>query len=306
MNIGWVAGDVRAVGLAQRRFGAAGARRLAEAGSLAAAQQMLLDHGFRHRIHVGADLAETEHVVSAAVLWHLRILAGWQPSAGFRLLRALAGGFETANIQGLASSLAGGEPTPAYELGALGWAWEQLREAKTLTALREALRGSVWGDPGSARPADIADSAVLAWATRMGSVAGGARDWAAGVAALVVARRHVLQRSPLPGPALRSAALLLGSAAVDKEELPALVAVLPARARWVLDGLDTPSQLWRGEVRWWIRVETDGAHLLAGSRFGPDKPVGAFAVSIADVWRVRSALEVAAGVAGIGARDELA
>lgn len=306
MSIGWVAGDVRAAGLARRRFGVAGARRLADAGSLAAAQRLLIDSGYRHRISVGADLAETEHAVSAAALWHMRVLAGWQPPTGVRMLRALAGGFEAANIQALAWSLAGGAPIPEYELGALGWAWPRLREATTPADLREAMRHSIWGDPGSIRPQDIADAAILTWTARVGSEVGRALDWAAGAAALVIARRHVLQRSPLPERALRPAVRMLGAAAVEAEQLPALVTALPRRARWVFDGVQTPMELWRGEIHWWRRIETDGTHLLRSGRFGCDKPIGAYAVSIADVRRVRSALEVSAGAAAMETYDELA
>ncbi|MCC3314134.1 hypothetical protein [Nocardia africana] len=306
MSPGWVAGNVRAMGLARRRSGAAGARRLADAGSLVAAQQLLADSGYRHRISIGAGLAETEHAVSAAALWQMRVLAGWQPPAGVRMLRALAGGFEAANIQASARALAGGSPAPEYELGALGWAWSRLREATTCAELREAMAHSMWGDPGSPRPQDIADAALLAWAARIGSDVGRAVEWAAGAAALVIARRQVLQRSPLPDQARRPAVRLLGAAAVEAQEWQALVAALPRRAQWVLDGVDTPMELWRCEIRWWRRVETDGTRLLGSGRFGSDTPIGAYAVSIAEAWRVRSALEVCAGAAAMEALDALA
>jgi len=70
---------------------------------------------------------------------------------------------------------------------------------------------------------------------------------------------------------------------------------LPARARWALEGATDPDELWRGEARWWSRVERDGFALLGErSGFGSAPVLGAVAVLAVDAWRVRAALELAA------------
>jgi hypothetical protein len=42
------------------------------------------------------DLAAAQHAVSATMLWHLRVLAGWVPPYASGPLRVLAAGFEIA------------------------------------------------------------------------------------------------------------------------------------------------------------------------------------------------------------------
>ena len=51
---------------------------------LAQAEQILADSPYGHGVHVGQTLAEAEHALAATVLWHLRVLAGWQPRPGAR------------------------------------------------------------------------------------------------------------------------------------------------------------------------------------------------------------------------------
>lgn len=305
MSAGWAAGNVRAVGLAQRRIGAARARELAAAGSLTAAQRMLTDGPYRREIRIGATLAATEHAVWAAMLWHLRVLAGWQPRAGARMVRTLAGGFEVANICALAAAITGAPARPPYDPGALGWAWVRLRDAASPAELRARLRNSIWGDPGGTAPADIADAVVLEWAARVSAEVACGVAWAAGAAALLVARRQLLQDNPLPEPALRQAEHLIGASAAAAGELTAFVAALPVAARWVFADVDSAGDLWRAEFHWWSRLGEDGAKLLGSSRFDADKPVGAVAVLAADAWRVRAALQIASGAAGMETYDEL-
>jgi hypothetical protein len=61
-----------------------------------------------------------------------------------------------------------------------------------------------------------------------------------------------------------------------------------------VDGIGTPADLWRAEIRWWSRLRQEGLELLHGSGLDSSPVVGAVAVLSADAWRVRAALELAA------------
>ena len=197
MSTAWVAGNVRAKAMLDRRIGSARARELAATGSLAQGEQILVDGPYRHGVQVGQALEEAEHALAATVLWHLRVLAGWQPRAGARALRLLAGWFEIANISGHARALAGAAVEPSFHLGALGTAWSRLRTTASLAELRRVLTQSLWGDPGGDSPSDIALGVQLAWAFRVETGVAEAREWACGGAAVLVARRLFLEERPL-------------------------------------------------------------------------------------------------------------
>ncbi|KZM74714.1 hypothetical protein [Nocardia terpenica] len=304
MSAGWVAGTVRAAGLSERRLGAA-VHDLAAAGSLAAAQQILAASPYRRDVRPGASLADTEHAVAAATLWQLRVLAGWQPRTGARMIRSLAGGFERANIVALAATLTGAPPQPMFELGALRWAWPHLRTARSLPDLTVALGNSPWGAPGGDTVADIADALAIAWASRVAADVPHAAAWAAGAVALLVARRRFVQARPLPEPITRQARHLLGIPALAAAELPGFGAGLPPAARWALDGVEAVDDLWRAEFRWWSRVDRDGRNLLSDNRFGPAYAIGAVAALTADAWRVRAALQIAAGAGSVADFDAI-
>jgi hypothetical protein len=87
---------------------------------------------------------------------------------------------------------------------------------------------------------------------------------------------------------------MLGAAAAGVVTLDELGRRLPARARWVLEGISSPGDLWRAEAAWWARVERDGFRLLRTSSLDSGPVLGAVAVMAADAWRVRAALEIAA------------
>jgi hypothetical protein len=298
MSTAWVAGNVRAKAILDRRIGPARARRLAALGSLAEAEQLLLDSPYRHAVRVGQSLPEAEHAVAATVLWHLRVLAGWQPRPGVTALRLLAGWFEVANICGHARALCGAGNEPTFDLGALGSAWSRLRTTSSLAELRRALTQSPWGDPGGESPSDIAVGVGLAWASRVATGVPPAADWACGGAALLVARRLLVEQRPLTPAAQTRAERILGTGLPAAHDLGGFVAALPTRARWALAGTAGVGELWQAEFRWWPRVERDGFELLRDPRFGPAATVGAVAVLAADAWRCRAALQIAAGGGG--------
>jgi hypothetical protein len=294
MSAGWVAGDVRAKALLDRRLGAGRTREIAAMESLTEAQHALVGSAYARGVVVGQPLGDTEHAVAAALLWHLRVLAGWQPHEGAQAMRSLAGAFEAANVIAHARMLAGAQQEPLFDLGALAIAWPRLRDAPSLANLRAVMSRSAWGDPGGDSPSDIAIAAWVAWSVGVASTVPEASRWAAGGLALLVARRHVLQRHRLPDRVSVHAARVLGPAALASDDLTSFIAALPRPARWALAVVSDIGELWRGEAAWWSRLEADGMQMLGGIGFSRTPVIGAAAALAADAWRCRAALRLAA------------
>jgi hypothetical protein len=189
MSLAWVAGSVRASLLASRRVGRAGARAVAASGSLADALRELAASPYGRELEGARSLEEAQHAVAAALLWNLRVLAGWLPAVGGERLRALAAWFEIANVQDRLAYLAGEPYRPPHDPGGLGTAWPALARAGSPEALRSALADSAWGDPGSAEPAAVAAAMRAAWAGRVIAAVPEAASWARTAAALAEARR---------------------------------------------------------------------------------------------------------------------
>ena len=294
MSAKWVAANVRAKALLSRRLGNGRARTIAAMGSLAEAQHALAAGPYGRYVVAGQPHAATDHAVMSALLWHLRVLAGWQPPEGAQAIRSLAAGFEAANISAHARRLAGAPPQPMYALGALATAWSRLAETSSLAQLQHALSQTSWGDPDSESPSDIALAVQTAWAVRVATAVPEASSWAYAGLALLVARRSLLDRRRLPRRAAVRAGRLLGTAAVTSADLASFAKGVPAQGRWVLAGLNDAEQLWRGEARWWSRLESDGFELVTRSGFDRVPTTGAVAVLTADAWRCRAAVQLAA------------
>jgi hypothetical protein len=305
----WVAGTVRSRALARRRVGRAGVRALALSPSLDEALAVVSAGPYGHDVRPGQSLAAAQHALGAALLWNLRVLAGWLPREGIEVLRAFAGWFEIAGIDELLHRLDGGSvhdgadggvpeggttDTGPYRLGALATAWPQLRDATSLADLRERLARSAWGDPGGDRPRDVQLAVRLSLAERLAAVAPPARPWAAGGVALLVAREVVLPRRPLPEALVPAAAGLLGPAAPAAAGLREYTRDLAGPARWALEGVTAPDDLWAAESRFWRRVESDGVRLARTPVWGLAPVVGTVASLAVDAWRVRAALTLAA------------
>ncbi|MEU8514639.1 hypothetical protein AB0C76_24030 [Kitasatospora sp. NPDC048722] len=306
MAAGWVGGVTRARGLLSRGLGRDGARALAAAAGPAEALRLLAATPYRRFLPPDPDLTEAQRAVSATLLWHLRVLAGWLPRSGAQALRALAAGFEAANVEDLLRSFTGTPPNPPYALGALATAWHRAALARTPEELRLALAASAWGDPGGADPATVAVALRMSAAHRTAGTVPPARRWAQGRAALLTARTLFVTGRPLPASAGRRASGLLGPRAVAAASFDEYRRALPADARWALDGIVAPADLWRAETRWWAVLDREGHDLLRGARYGLAPVVGAVAVLSADAWRVRAALELAAhGGAAPEAADAL-
>ncbi|KAB8181795.1 hypothetical protein FH608_050695 [Nonomuraea phyllanthi] len=278
----------------RRRVGTAGARRIATCGSVREAVTLLGDTPYGHDVRRGQSLAEAQWAVLATLLWHLRVLAGWLPREGAQMVRVLARWFELANTDELMCRLAGGVAEPEFSLGSLGTTWQRLRRCGSFTEIQAALAASPWGEPGGAGRREIQLSMRLAWAGRVVETIPQARTWALGATALLLAGTRLAEGGALAERSRMRGRVLLGDGPLDALSLREMAERLPAAARWALDEIEDPRELWRGEERWWQRVEDEGRELLAGAGFAAGPVIGAVAVLAADARRVRAALELAA------------
>jgi hypothetical protein len=283
--------------MVSRRLGAPGIRDVAGAATMDDAVKYLGATAYGHDLAPGAGLAAAQRSVTATLLWHLRVLAGWQPRTGTAALRLLASGFEIANIDARLRALSAPEQPPSpppYRLGALATAWPRLSAATSPDGLRAALAGSAWGDPGDGSPAAVATGLRISAAQRTAAAVPQAARWAAGRLALLVGREVFLAGRRLTEPSARRAARLLGPEAMRAGSWAEFAGRLPATARWAVAGVEEPAGLWRAELLWWTRLEQDGLELLRDAGLDSSPVVGAVAVLSADAWRVRAALELAA------------
>jgi hypothetical protein len=307
MSAGWVAGSVRARALARRRLGPEASRRLASAASLTEALRVLAVTPYGGGVRPDRGLAGAQHAIASALLWDMRVLAGWLPGEGVRLLRSLGAWFEVANVDELLQGMTGGQPGSEFQLGALAIAWPRLRRAATLAELRAALAATAWHDPGGDTVHAVRLGMRARWAAQVAALGGPAGAWAEGAAALLVAgERFAVGRAV--DPAVMSCALdLFGPAVSGAATFGELAGALPPRARWALAGIGSPGDLWRAEAAWWARVQEDGLGLLRTSGLDSGAVLGAVAVMAADAWRVCAALEIAARGGGpLEVYDDLA
>ena len=294
MSGGWVAGSVRARAMARRCIGAGAARELAACGSLGEALQALAATPYGRQRLPGLTLSAAQHEIASVSLWNLRVLAGWLPGDGVRLLRALGGWFELANVEELLQAMAGRPAGDEFALGALATAWPRLRRATGPAGVRAVLAASAWGDPGGETAEAVLRGMRSRWAARVAAVGDPARSWTAGAEALLLAGQRFAPGSEARDTGTDGAPGMLGPAAAGAAALDELGRRLPARARWVLAGISAPGDLWRAEAAWWARVERDGFRLLRTSGLDSGPVIGAVAVMAADAWRIRAALEIAA------------
>ncbi|ARP68623.1 hypothetical protein LK07_01295 [Streptomyces pluripotens] len=296
MSAAWVAGTVRARALARRCPGTTGAREVAACPTLDAALRRLATTPYVRYARATITLPEAQRAVAATLLWHLRVLAGWLPPNGTRLLVPLAAGFEVANVATRLSAAdrPGVEPPQPYRLGALETVWRRLERSGSSAELRAALAASPWGDPGGDTPRAVLTGMRMAAVRRTAVAVPQARDWAVARAALLVARELFVHGRSLPEPARRDAARLLGTRALAAGSYREFRDRVPTAARRLLADVTAPDGLWRAEGRWWLTLRDEGTAMLHESRYGPRAVVGAVAVLSVDAWRVRAALESAA------------
>jgi hypothetical protein len=307
MSAGWVAGSVRARALARRRLGADRARQVASCGSLPAALGALAATGYPGIGEQSQDLAAAQHAIAAAVLWNLRVLAGWLPRGGLRVMRPLAAWFEIANIDELLEELAGHRAGERFELGGLATAWPQLRGAASLAELRTGLAASAWKDPGGDSALAVRVGIRARWAERVAALGGPAPLWAASAVALLLAGER-FTAGHRPNPVLDvTARNLLGTAAAGAVTFAELRDRLPAQLAWLLASAQGTDDLWRAEAVWQARVEQDALGLLRSATSDWRPVLGAAAALAMDARRAGAALELAArGGKPLEAYDALA
>lgn len=305
MSAGWAAATVRARAATSRRLGSAGVRTLAATTSWDEALAALAAGPYGREVRQGQDLARAQHAVAATFLWNVRVLAGWLPRERSDVLRVISGWAEIANVDDLLRSLHG-RPSglPEYQLGSLATAWPRLSGAADPARLRAELASSAWTDPGGEDNRAIQLGMRLALAARVSSAAPGARRWADGAAALVLARAltdgaaagssvpHDLVARAL-GPATARAVTnqTVGDIGAD---LVGLSASLPSSARWAMVDVTRLEDLWQAEARWWRTVDDNARSMVRSSGFDLVPVLGAVALLAVDAWRVRAALELAA------------
>lgn len=305
MTGSWVAADVRAIAMSRRTVGRAAATSIAGCVDLAAALGQLQSSPYARDLRPSHDLAAAQRAVASTLLWNVRVIAGWVPASGVGMLRIAMAWFEIVNLEARLHPADRGEVVPQFDVGGLASTLGGSESVTTGNVL-ERLRATWWGSPsqGSVRAIGLAMRSRLI--DRASSGVPGARAWAAGAAALIVAREQVLAGNRLPADVRHNLARTLGEPALEADSLDALRECLPSRASWVLDNVAHPADIWRAESGWWARVELDGGELLRRSSFGPEPVVGAVAVMAADAWRVRAALQAAALGGATEAFDELA
>lgn len=208
MGARWVAGVTRAGAMRSRSLGTDGVRDLAAAPTLDDALRRLAATACRHDLAPDASLAEAQRAVASTLLWHLRVLAGWQPRSGADAIRLLGAGFEISNTEEHLRALSGAaspRPPRPYRLGSLSLAWRRLALATSPAGLRAVLAASSWGDPGADSPAAVATGMRVSAAVRAAALPE-AESWATGGPAVAVtpSRRHPGGRSDVTRTAVPS------------------------------------------------------------------------------------------------------
>jgi hypothetical protein len=206
------------------------------------------------------DLAAAQRAVWSALLWHLRILAGWESPVRPNPLRTLAGGYEIANVVGRLVELSGGPSTVPYELGSLSTAWDVVRKAGRAEEIRMVLARSEWGDPGGTEPGRVLLGLRLAWARRVCDEVPAAAPWARSAVSALWSQMRSADVHPEPSWR-RDIRAVLGSRQAE-----------PA---------GTPATEWSDPARWWSEVERHSEQLLGGA----GRPEPGSAVGVAGLLR---------------------
>ena len=293
MTVGWIAASMRGRAVLRAGPGFETARAIAAAPTWDAARELLSHTVAGPQLSPGADRTQARWAASAATMWQLRVLAGWVPSASARVVRAAAGPFEIANIEGHLAMLEGGAGADPLALGSLGAAWPRLATTPSPGALRESLRRSVWGDPGGTDRISVAVGLRVAWLRRVRHLDPGTRSWATGALAVLVAReRFTFDREISPVTA-RQIDTCLGRRWQRAGTLVDLVDVLPALARWPLVDIDAPTDVWHAERAVTARIASESRDRIERGRGDRITTVSILALLLVGLWRLRAAIDLA-------------
>jgi len=279
--------------MSHRTAGRAGAASIAACSDLATALTQLQSSPYARDLQPSHDLADAQRAIASTLLWNVRVLAGWVPANGVGMLRIAMAWFEILNLETRLRGTDRRPASPPFEMGSLA-STPGGAETVTKDNVLERLRTTWWGQPSDDSLWAIGLTMRSRLVDRASSAVPGASAWAAGAAALIVAREQVVAGNQLPPDVRHNLARTLGEPALEAQSVDELRERLPNRASWVLDDVASPQDMWRAESGWWARVEADGRELLRRSSVGPEPVVGAVAVMAADAWRVRAALHAAA------------
>jgi len=290
--------------MAQHRIGAGACRDIAAQPSLSKALPLLANSAYAERLAGSTSLAAAERSILDSVLWELRVLAGWLPANGTRVLRAMAAAYERDNIVALAKELEGNlDIEEPYELGTLATAWPQLQLSTTSEELVQALEKSPWQRTGSTGVISLRDELTLVWLRRLANVAPPTRSWGAAASALILARVLVVDGDEISTRLTELIRPVLGQGWEKATGMAELRRALPKSVQSIFADIETPEELWRAEARLRAKIQADGFNLLHHSTPGPEVVLGTAAVLAIDGWRIRVAL--AAAAAGLGTSEVL-
>jgi hypothetical protein len=275
MSGGWIAGDVRARGLA-----AADVRdiadRVAATPDLEAACSLLGQTKWGHRIGEAATVEAAQRKIFDALLWQMRILAGWLPSEGVEAVRCCVLWFEIRNIEDRLAYFGGAPAEAPYDLGRLGLISKGLAGTSSAADIRRLMRASAWGDAGGDDVYAIRIALRRTWYRRVRAASPELRIWADAAAWLFASRERLGRRA--------------GDAA-----LAATPPSLPSAWSWTTTVPWSEQNLWGAEERWWGQVRDEGVRLLHGSMGSKEPVLGAMATLGSSAHRIATALEMAAG-----------
>jgi hypothetical protein len=232
------------------------------------------------------ELGAAQHAVQSALLWHLRILAGWESPVRSGPVRLLAAGFEINNVVTHLASLTSqgtslSAPPAYFTLGSFATVWDAVRLEVSPEAVRGVLARSAWGDPASVNPARVLLGMRLAWARRVTVEVPEAAGWARQAVSVLWSR-------------LTEDRLDAGLGSSTHRDLER---VLGARA-YAAGPPIPPPRLWAAEAEWWNEVDEESRSMAAVGDAGTACTVGMVGLLAADAWRTGAALGLA------GRRDE--
>jgi hypothetical protein len=278
MSAGWIAGDVRARGLAAAEAIDV-ASSVAETPGLEPAVAVLGQTRWIRDTGSATSVETAERAVFETLIWQLRVLAGWLPSEGVEVVRSCVAWFEIRNIEDRLAYFAGASAAPPYELGRLGLISKSLGGTSNAEDIRRLMVASAWGDPGGEDAYAIRMWLRHRWHRRARDASPELRIWADAAAWLFALRERF---------AGRAGADLIASKPPS----------LPSAWRWVTAATWSPGDMWRAEERWWAQVRQEGLQLLHERVGGRGPALGAITTLAASARRIATALEIAAGVGG--------
>jgi hypothetical protein len=275
MSGAWIAGNVRARGLAAADLSDV-ADRVARSAGLQTACSVLGPTKWGHHLDEVATVEAAQRKIFETLLWQLRILAGWLPSDGVEAIRSCVMWFEIRNVEDRLAYFAGARAEPPYQLGRLGIISRRLGGTGNAGDVRHLMRMSAWGDPRGDDVYAIRIWMRRTWYRRARVAAPELRPWADAAASLFANRERLAQRSG------------------GRTVVP-ITPLLPPAWSWATAVRSSGQDLWHAEERWWAQVREEGLRMLHSSIGTQGPAVGAVAMLASSAHRIATALEIAAG-----------